>query len=90
MIVEIAGISGMLLILFAFIMNQTSRWKDDHLAYDAFNAVGSGLLTIYSFMLSSWPIFTLNIVWMSVSVRDIYLDVRKVGKKKGHVGHKRR
>ena len=90
MIVEMTGISGMVFILAAFIMNQTRRWKDDHLAYDFFNLIGSFLLIIYAILIISYPFLILNIVWFSVSVRDIFLDVRKIEKAKGHLGHKRR
>jgi hypothetical protein len=90
MLAELAGISGMVLILFAFIMNQTSRWRDDRLAYDLFNAGGSGLLIAYALMISSWPFLVLNTVWFAVSIRDLFLDMKKIEKKKGHLGHKRK
>ncbi len=85
------GIVGMVLILFAFFMNQTHRWKDDDLIYDTTNLAGGILLSIYAVMLNSWPFLILNCIWSLVSARDVYLDIHKVKKKnKGHVGYKKK
>jgi hypothetical protein len=90
MIAELTGVAGMALVLFAFVMNQTRRWEDDFLIYDGFNASGSLLLIAYSILIASYPVLILNIVWFSVSIRDVFLDVKKIEKRKGHLGHKRR
>jgi len=90
MIPELIGFSGMLIILFAFIMNQTHRWRDDFLIYDGFNALGSFLLIAYAIMISSYPFLILNLVWFIVSIRDVFLDLKKTQKGKAHVSHKRK
>ena len=85
------GVIGMALILLAFFMNQTHRWKDDDLIYDLTNLAGGILLVVYAVYLNSWPFFILNGVWSLVSARDVYLDLRKVKKKKkSHIGHTKR
>jgi len=85
------GIVGMVLILFAFFMNQTHRWKDDDLIYDITNLAGGLLLAVYAILLNSWPFLILNAVWSLVSARDVYLDLKKVKKKKkSHLGHTKR
>ena len=87
----IIGILGMVLILLAFFMNQTHRWKDTDLIYDTTNLAGGILLMVYAIMLKSWPFLILNAVWSLVSARDIYLDLRKVKKRrKSHIGYKKR
>jgi hypothetical protein len=78
------------MILSAFVMNQTHRWKDDYIEYDGVNVVGSLLLVYYALSIASWPFLVLNFVWFSVSIRDVFLDVRKVGKNKAHLGHRRK
>lgn len=40
MLVTLTGFIGMALILFAFFMNQTNKWKADFLVYDVFDSVG--------------------------------------------------
>lgn len=92
---EIIGYTGMVLILFAFIMNQIHRWRDDSLKYDVVNAVGATVLIAYSFLIQSIPFLVLNGIWALVSLRDVAVDVEKlkgkrVRKPRGHVGHKRR
>lgn len=85
------GIVGMVLILLAFFMNQTHRWKDDDLIYDITNLAGGILLAIYAVLLNSWPFLILNCIWSLVSARDVYLDLIKVKKKKkSHLGHTKR
>ena len=77
MINLIIGLVGMSLILLAFILNQSHKWKDTDLKYDIVNSIGSLLLVIYSILISSWPFLILNAVWMIVSVRDVFLDLKK-------------
>ncbi len=84
------GVVGMALILLAFFMNQTHRWKDDDLIYDVTNFIGGVLMVIYAFILNSWPFLILNGVWSLVSARDIYFDLHKKKKKKSHLGHTKR
>ena len=74
------GISGAFLILFAFIMLQTHRWKDTDLMYDVINAAGSILLLIYGILLGTYPFVVLNAVWALVSLKDVYTDILSIKK----------
>lgn len=84
----LVGLSGMSLILLAFIMNQYHKWHDDDLIYDVVNALGSMLLLFYAYLLNSVPFMILNGVWFLVSFRDIFVDV-KVMKRNKLTGHKK-
>jgi hypothetical protein len=81
--VTILGTFGALIILVAFILNQTHKWKDDYLIYDLFNVIGSVLLIIYAFILSSYPFIILNLVWGGLSLRDVILDIKRDYRRKG-------
>lgn len=85
------GLVGAIVILFAFFMNQTHRWKSTYVVYDLSNLIGALLMAYYSYDLRAWPFLALNLVWAAVSLRDIYITVNKGEKKrKGHIGHKRK
>jgi lipid-A-disaccharide synthase-like uncharacterized protein len=71
------GASGATLILIAFILEQTHRWKDTDLKYDAVNLLGSVLLIAYAVMLGSYPFLVLNGVWAVVSLRDVIVDLKR-------------
>lgn len=76
----IIGTLGALIILIAFVLNQLEKWKDDYLIYDVFNFVGGVLLIIYAVILSSYPFAVLNFVWAALSLRDVFLDVKRSSK----------
>jgi hypothetical protein len=77
------GITGMLCVLFSFLMVQRHRWTQDDLAYDLLNAVGSALLVINAVALGAWPFAILNAIWAGYSLRDvIFLDKWKLTKRK--------
>ena len=82
------GATGALLILIAFIMNQTHRWKDDYFIYDIVNLIGSALLTVYAILLNSFPFVILNLVWMTVSAKDVVEDLALIQKKKRSIFRK--
>lgn len=76
-ITEIIGASGAGLILIAFILEQTHRWKDTDLKYDAVNLLGSALLIAYAVLLGSYPFLVLNGVWALLSLRDVIVDLKR-------------
>ncbi|MEM4263888.1 MAG: hypothetical protein QW666_03270 [Candidatus Woesearchaeota archaeon] len=86
------GLCGMVLVLLAFLMNQTHIWKDTDLIYDGTNFLGGALLVWYAWIIYSWPFLLLNAVWTLWSLRDVYIDITKKPKqkRKAHVGHKKR
>lgn len=71
------GIAGATLVLIAFILEQTHRWKNTDLKYDITNAVGSILLVVYALLLRSYPFLILNAVWALVSLKDVISDLKK-------------
>ncbi len=71
------GASGAALILIAFILEQTHRWKDTDLKYDVLNLIGSALLIVYAVLLRSYPFLVLNGVWAIVSLRDVLGDMKR-------------
>ncbi len=75
--VTFIGTTGASLILVAFILEQIHRVKDTDLMYDIINFVGSGLLVIYAVLLRSYPFLILNMVWFLVSLRDVFIDLRR-------------
>ena len=88
MLPELSGITGAIIILFAFFMNQIGKWRSDEVIYDATNLVGAVLLCVYSYTLRAWPFLVLNTIWALVSLREMQLDAKK--KKRGHIGHKKK
>ncbi len=71
------GVMGALLVLVAFVCNQLGKWRDDYLVYDLVNFLGSLLLVVYASLLLSWPFLILNLVWMGLSVRDLFTDFKR-------------
>ncbi len=71
------GILGAGLILIAFVLEQSHRWRDDELRYDVVNFIGGVLLVLYALLVSAYPFAVLNGVWAFVSLRDTVRDLRK-------------
>jgi hypothetical protein len=67
----VIGSLGATIILVAFILNQLNKIKNDSLAYDLMNLIGSILLIWYAILLSSIPFLILNGVWAIISLKDI-------------------
>lgn len=67
----IIGITGMSLILIAFLLNQIGKWNKKSFIYDFVNFLGSGLLCVYAFLINSWPFLILNLVWAVYSLKDV-------------------
>ena len=82
----IIGVLGAAIILFAFLMNQLSKWKSNYLIYDVFNIIGSVLLITYSLLINSWPFLILNLVWLAISIKESFSKDEKVV----FLGHKKR
>lgn len=71
------GIIGAGLVLLAFIMNQTKKWKNTDLIYDVVNFLGALILIIYGLMIKGYPFVILNTVWALVSLKDVFIDLKK-------------
>ncbi|MCK4635508.1 MAG: hypothetical protein KAT32_01475 [Candidatus Moranbacteria bacterium] len=79
-IIEIIGISGMVLILVFFFLNQIKKISQDSLIYDLGNLLGAGLLSLYAFQIDSIPFLILNLLWSFIALRDIIQGIRKFRK----------
>ncbi len=79
--ITIIGTTGATTLLIAFILNQLHKWKEDYLVYDLFNTIGGSLLITYALMLESWPFVILNLVWATLSFRDLILDTKRNSKR---------
>ncbi|HRY36339.1 MAG TPA: hypothetical protein P5230_00450 [Candidatus Magasanikbacteria bacterium] len=77
MLITTIGIIGAGLVLLAFLMNQMKKWKNDSLIYDLVNFLGAGVLIVYGLMIKGYPFVILNTVWALVSLRDIFIDLKK-------------
>ena len=62
------GLSGMGVILVAFIFGQTGIWKHTDISYDVANLIGSLLLVMYAVSIESIPFLVLNLVWALFSL----------------------
>ena len=64
MIDLIIGISGMILIVVGFVLDEFwDKFNQDTIRYNLINLFGSGLLIYYAYSLRSWPFIILNVVW---------------------------
>lgn len=73
----ILGIIGAVLILIAFILEQTKVWNSEMLRYDLVNFIGSAILVYYGLLIHGWPFVILNSIWALVSLRDVILDIKR-------------
>ncbi len=74
----IIGISGVIFILTAFILDEFyKRFNSETVLYNLLNIAGSGLLMYYAYSLQSWPFVFLNAVWMAVAMIKIVRIVQR-------------
>jgi len=59
----IVGITGMALLLLAFVLNLFKKIEEGAPRYVALNFVGGSLMALYAFLIGSTPFFVLNAVW---------------------------
>ncbi len=70
--ITILGIIGASLVLIGFVGNRLRYWRADEGVYLFINAIGSGVLVVYSVIIESWPFVALNVVWLLFSVNDVF------------------
>jgi len=75
--VTLIGTAGASIILIFFLLNQFHRIDRDSIWYDIGNFIGSALLVLYAYLLSSVPFLILNAVWAFVSLKDIFTDAKR-------------
>ncbi|NOR84680.1 hypothetical protein GQ473_01040 [archaeon] len=67
------GIIGMVLILFAFILNEKNgSINTETIEYNGINSLGSLLLLYYAYETNSIPFIVLNAVWFLVAGLKIF------------------
>ena len=71
------GTIGALIVINAFIQNQIGKWKAENFYYDLSNFVGSTILFVYALFIRSYPFIVLNLVWASISLKDVVNDIKR-------------
>ena len=51
--------------------------KNNDLIYDVVNFLGAFVLIIYGLMIKGYPFVGLNTVWALVSLKDVFIDLKK-------------
>ena len=69
--ITLIGTLGASIILIFFLLGQLRKIDVDSIWYDGCNFIGSAMLVLYAYLLSSIPFFILNMVWALVSLKDI-------------------
>jgi hypothetical protein len=69
--VDIAGWSGMLLILVAYALNSLGKMSANSQLYQWMNIVGAAGLIVNSGWNFAWPSATLNVVWLIIGILAI-------------------
>ncbi|TAE50090.1 MAG: hypothetical protein EAZ89_12825 [Bacteroidetes bacterium] len=74
---DIAGTSGVSLILMAYVQNVRQRWSQDDTRYLLLNGAGAALACFSSVLLGSVPFTILEGVWTMVSVGALVGKMRR-------------
>lgn len=65
---SVMGFTGALAVLLAYFQVSRKSWKPGSRPFQLCNALGAGLLIIYSVHLAAWPNVLLNLVWIGVAM----------------------
>jgi hypothetical protein len=74
----ILGIIGILLILIAFILENTGKGGKDEINYNILNLIGSLFLFLYAYSTNSVIFMVLNLIWVLISIYFIIKHFRKI------------
>ena len=78
MVEIIIGIIGAVLVLGAFLFAEfVPSFNQRTIKYNVLNILGSGMLTWYAFLLSSWPFVILNFIWMVAAIIKVVGILKK-------------
>ena len=69
---DFVGITGVLMIVVMYTMNQLGSIKTENLWYSVLNAVGSLLILISLYFYFNLASFLIEIVWLVVSLYGVY------------------
>jgi hypothetical protein len=73
------SVAGLLLLVLAYLVNQTGRTTSDSRRYLVANALGAGLLTAYSAFIREWVFVGLEGFWCVASLWALRRPVRTRG-----------
>lgn len=74
---DIAGTSGVVVIILAYVLLQTERIRSDQLLYSLLNAVGAGLILISLGFAFNFPSFVVEFFWLIISLFGIGKYLRR-------------
>jgi hypothetical protein len=69
-------IGGAMLILLAYVLAHTGRWRPDSLPYLWVNLIGAGVLAVSAFIERQWCFVLLETVWTVASAVGIVQRAR--------------
>ena len=69
------GFIGMVIILGAYLAEQTGKLKKTDFSYDFLNLIGSLALVAYAWSGQAWPFLILNSVWALFSLKEVVKDL---------------
>ncbi|HEX5940294.1 MAG TPA: hypothetical protein VFZ12_08025 [Dehalococcoidia bacterium] len=71
MIEDLIGLTGMLALVGAYLMNLTGRLRSDALAYKLMNLYGAGILAWYGIVRETYIFVALEVVWAVAALQQI-------------------
>lgn len=74
-LIEIAGWTGSVLIVFAYAFLNAGRLTSHSAVYHILNIAGSFLLVINTFYNSAVPAAALNVVWMLIGTYSLFASI---------------
>jgi len=69
---DVLGWAGSLLIVTAYFLNSSHRISSKHLMYQLMNIAGSALLIVNTVYYRTYPVATLNVVWLVIGITSLY------------------
>lgn len=69
--IDIVGVVGGLLVLFAFFRISVGRWRTSSIKYELDNFIGATLLSIYAYEKHAYVSIVLNAIWATVAFRGV-------------------
>lgn len=74
----IAGWIGMSLILVAYYLVSTRRVTGESNLYQSLNFIGAFCLIYNTFVQQAWPVMILNIVWVIIAIKTLFIQKNRV------------
>jgi hypothetical protein len=77
LIMNVAGWTGVVLLLLAYILVSTRRVDGDTFTYQILNITGALLLIINSYYFGAYPSVGVNIAWIGIALFTLIKIIRK-------------